>query len=201
VQEEEKKALKRAIQGQWSPAVYASHMFPSLLLALVIGVQIDATTSAIKSDIRGVETRTGYHNFASRDGEKRSEGELDRLLAKTSGSASKLASTSRKSKVLEKLLKFTQEILDESIARDEEQLGDASSKEPAPENIAQNIVGYSVLKSHISVLQNRQEMQVTDIEYTLKRVQVQSDAVCSPSSQPPEPPKKTPTKPTNMQHS
>ena len=31
--------------------------------------------------------------------------------------------------------------------------------------------------SHVSVLQDRQEMQVTDIEYTLKRVQVQSDAV------------------------
>ncbi|KAG8428118.1 hypothetical protein J3459_006062 [Metarhizium acridum] len=48
--------------------------FPRFCWHCVIGGQIDLTTAAIKNDIRGVEKRTGYHKFASRQGEKRSEG-------------------------------------------------------------------------------------------------------------------------------
>lgn len=180
VQEEEKKALQTALLGQWSLEVYRNAIFPSLPIGLVMGVQIDATTTAIKHEIRAVETRTGYHNFASRQGEKRSEGELEDLLAKTSGSASKLASTSRKSKVLGKLFSFMDRTLGEAITDHQEQLRDATPKEPAPDGIKESLLGYSIFKSHVSVLQDRQEMQVTDIEYTLKRVQVQSDAVGSP---------------------
>lgn len=181
VQEEEKSALQKALLGHWTLDIYRNPVFPSLLLALVIGVQIDVTTLTIKNDIRRVEKRTGYHNFASRHGEVRSEGELEELLAKTSGSASKLASTSRKSQVLERLLSFMDKTLDTSITGFQEQLRDATPKHPAPEGIKEELHGYSVLKHHVSVLQERQGMQVTDIEYTLKRVQVQSDAVRLPS--------------------
>ncbi|KAG8428066.1 hypothetical protein J3459_006104 [Metarhizium acridum] len=130
VQEEEKKALQKALLGQWSLGVYRNPMFPSLLLALVIGGQIDLTTAAIKNDIRGVEKRTGYHKFASRQGEKRSEGDLEELLAKTSGSASKLASTSRKSRVLEKLLSFMKKTLEESEIGHQDLLRDAAPEAP-----------------------------------------------------------------------
>ncbi|KAF5127516.1 hypothetical protein E5D57_008449 [Metarhizium anisopliae] len=176
-QEEEKNALQKALLGQWSLGVYRNPMFPSLLLALVIGAQIDLTTAVIKNDIRGVEKRTGYHNFASRQGEKRSEGDLEELLAKTSGSASKLASTSRKSKVLEKLLSFMRKTLEESEIGLQDLLPDAAPERPGSDGTNESPTGSSVLKSHVSVLQDRQEMQVTDIEYTLKRAQVQSDAL------------------------
>ncbi|OAA42253.1 hypothetical protein NOR_05102 [Metarhizium rileyi] len=123
------------------------------------------------NDIRGVEKRTGYH--------KRSEGELEELLAKTSGSASKLASTSRKSKVLEKLLSFTNQTLEEFETRDQAQRQDATRNccQATPDSIDVSPLEHSVLRSHVSVLKDRQEMQCTDIEYTLTRVQVQSDAL------------------------
>jgi hypothetical protein len=168
--------------GQWSVNVYRNPIFPSLLVALVMGVQIDATTRAIKAEIRGVETRTGYHNFASRGGDKGSKADLQDLLAKTSGSASKLASTSRKSMVVEKLLSFMQNVQGSCITASKEELRrDAAPDGNTTEDVRQSLLGYSLFKNHISVLQDRLEMQNTDIEYTLKRVHVQSDAVSFPS--------------------
>lgn len=79
--------------------------------------------------------------------------------------------------MLEKLLSFMKKTLEKPRTRYQEQLPDAASKEPGADAIDESELGTLVFKSHVSVLQDRQEMQVTDIEYTLKRVSVQSDAV------------------------
>ncbi|KAK2590627.1 hypothetical protein QQS21_011693 [Conoideocrella luteorostrata] len=179
VQEDEKKSLQMILEGKWSPDVYRNAIFPALPVAFLLGAQIDETVGAIKNDLRAVERRTGYHNFASRH-ESPAKEELGELSAKTSGTSAKLASTLRKSKTLEKLLSFMQRVLGEAAAKYQERLRDLSPEEPASDDSPEgDIRGCSLLKNHVSVLQERQEMQVMDTDYTLKRVQVQIDALFS----------------------
>lgn len=188
VQHEEKESLRMmASYGNWDLGVYKNALFPALSVALLLGAQIDHVVGTIKKDLRAVEKRTGHHKFASRH-EAPAEEELGDLSAMTHGTAAKLASTARKSKTLEKLLSFIKVAIDDSVRRRREAPPlDAAAAAPHQSMTAYDddddddvkclVEGGALIKSHVSVLQDRQEMQVVDMEYTLKRTQVQIDAV------------------------
>lgn len=125
-----------------------------------------------------MEKRTGYHNFASRH-ESPAREELGELYAKTRGTTAKLASTLRKAKTLEKLLSFIVKTLDETIGSNPTQLRDASLDVPTSEPVENHAQGCSHLKNHVAVLQEGQEMQVMDTDYTLEQVRVQIDVLFS----------------------
>ena len=165
-------AMKRF---KWELDVCRSAMFPAFLVSIVLGEQIDTVTGKIKGLLRSVEKKSGHHLFASRF-EADVPTELSELSMKINGSAAKLASTLRKAKSVEKLLVFMLKALDTRMTQLEtRKLGISESTDHGSINAEVN--GCTLLKHHVSVLQDRQEMQAIDIEHTVKRVQVQIEAV------------------------
>lgn len=141
--------------------LYSNSMALALLLAMQLGFEIDATQSRIKSVIRDIEGKTGYHTFKSRVAAATQE-KLGQLAVQASGSATKLASIDRKSISMQKVLKFIVKELDK------EKPADADSVEHNAQQL---------LRHHVGVLEERLEMQMLDTRYTMKRVDIQINAV------------------------
>lgn len=160
-QEKEKMRFKMCLSGAWDLELHSHPMFPALMCSLLLSAQIGETSGDITLELQKVEKRTGYHYFKNRH-EPAAQEELGALSAKTSGYATKLASMVRKSKTVENLLGFI------SRMTDRDPLEKAEASEPR---------GTMLMKNHAEVLRERLAMQSLDTDYTLKRVQIQVDAV------------------------
>ncbi|XWX01912.1 hypothetical protein V2A60_009942 [Cordyceps javanica] len=157
------EVLRRLLDSPFCADIYSDSMATALILAMQLGFEIDVTQSRIKTAIRGIEAKTGYHTFKSRvAASTQAQVELGQLAVQASGSATKLASIDRKSTSMQKVLQFIVKQLDK------EGLGAAGS---AAHNAQQ------LLRHHVGVLEERLEMQMLDTRYTMKRVDIQINAI------------------------
>ncbi|KAJ4313114.1 hypothetical protein N0V84_009595 [Fusarium piperis] len=156
----ERDTIKQFLKSQskWQLSTASHDMFPALLCSLMLHSQIEFTQGKIKNNIQAVEGRTGYTDFKTKR-KHLATGELADVAAKITDYSSRLASTDRKSKTLENLMEFTQQI----ISSDQRVVSE----------------GDKIMKNHIQVLQERLKMQVVDREYTLQRVQIQNEVLLS----------------------
>ncbi|KAL7959917.1 hypothetical protein V8C34DRAFT_98957 [Trichoderma compactum] len=162
VEESNKGFLSDNLCSSWNALLYHSPMFPALLFSMILSMQIHYEESKIKMKLRDVEIQTGQDRMADRKREENTTAKYIKLAAQVDRHAVKLASVGRKSKMAEKTLAF---IL---------------------ENTPQPLVGkvmtalakaHQLLRSHTSLLQDRLSMQAVDIEFTLKRVQLQANTL------------------------
>ncbi len=155
--------LRKLLDSPFCANLYLNSMAPALLLAMQLGFEIDVTQSRIKIAISDIETKTGYHTFRSRATGSTTADQLGLLAVQASGSASKLASVDRKSTSIQKVLHFiTKELDKQGFAR----TGSAA------------LNAQELLRHHVDVLEQRLEMQVLNTRYTMKRVDIQINAVC-----------------------
>lgn len=154
------QVLRGLLGSPFVADLYLSGMAPALLLAMQLGFEIDLTQSRIKVVVSDIESKTGYHIFENRVAAS-AHAELGQLAMRASGSATKLASIDRKSTSMQKVLHFIIKQLDK----------EASAAGPAMRN-AQHL-----LRHHVGVLEERLEMQMLDTQYTMKRVDIQINAV------------------------
>ncbi|KAI5467162.1 hypothetical protein BGZ63DRAFT_418883 [Mariannaea sp. PMI_226] len=164
--EKQKVVLKALLRSKWQPTISTHPMFPAFLFTFMLSTEIEETVAGMKPRIQEVETRTGHQSFESKR-KGAASGLLGELSAEMSGSASKLASAERKSKTIEKLTDF---ILKHS---GEEAIVSTAS----PQTAGINLDGDSLMRSHVNVLRERLSMQSLDNAYTLKRVQLQIEAL------------------------
>ncbi|KAJ6781759.1 hypothetical protein PWT90_05995 [Aphanocladium album] len=156
-----RQMLRQLLQSPFSASLYSNSMAPALLLAMQLGFEIDATQSRIKNVIRIIEGKTGYHTFKSREPASTQQ-ELGQLAVQASGSATKLASIDRKSISMQKILQFiTKELKKENHIQSGSEVPSAGQ----------------LLEHHVAVLEERLEMQMLDTRYTMKRVDIQIDAI------------------------
>jgi hypothetical protein len=141
--------------------------FPAFLLSLHLGQQIQRAHTGIVGKMQVIEDRTGHHDFHRPQGNPNPErlASLNSLSAEVSGHALRLASVSRKAAMVRELLQFVRRI---------EQLRRTSESNPmlGPESD-----GLRLLEDFVEVLQDRLDMQNMETEFTLKRVQVQMEAI------------------------
>ncbi|KAF7539001.1 hypothetical protein G7Z17_g12519 [Cylindrodendrum hubeiense] len=161
---DKKEVLKKLIHSKWQPNLATHAMFPAFLYTFLLDGEIEMTLAGLKPRIQAIEARTGYRDFKTKRDHHAKEA-LGELSAEMSGFASRLASIERKSMALEKLMDF---ILDRSGP-----LGQVTT--PATSGTVPD--GDSLMRNHTSVLQQRLSMQVLDKTYTLKRVQIQIEAL------------------------
>lgn len=157
-------------RAPWKPELCRSSAFPAYLFSIMLSRQMTETQTEIAGSIRQVESRTGHHKYANR--EDHDENHLGKLSASTSGYASKLASVMRKGQVVQKLLDFIKKTVNEEAALEERYGTHSGDGEP-------NFGTGSLLKANVEVLQDRLEMQRVEVEHTLKRVEIQIEAVGS----------------------
>ncbi|KAM3505030.1 hypothetical protein MY11210_008130 [Beauveria gryllotalpidicola] len=131
-----------------------------LLLAMQLGFEIALTQTRIKAVVSDIEAKTGYHIFENRVAAS-AHAELGQLAVRASGSATKLASIDRKSTSMHKVLHFVIKELDK----------EASAAGAVLRNAQQ------LLRHHVGVLEERLEMQPLDTHYTMKRVDIQINAL------------------------
>ncbi|KAH7011528.1 hypothetical protein EDB80DRAFT_775513 [Ilyonectria destructans] len=162
--DKQRDVLKKLLHSKWQPNLSAHVMFPAFLYTFMLSAEIEMTLAGMKSRIQEVETRTGYQSFETKR-KGAASGLLGELSAEMSGFASRLASVERKSMTLEKLMAFVLNQLGTPG-----QAATPASPDPAPD-------GDSLMRNHTSVLQQRLTMQVLDKTYTLKRVQIQIEAL------------------------
>lgn len=155
--------LKKLLASPFCADLYLNSMAPALILAMLLGFEIDLTQSRIKVAISDIETKTGYHTFRSRATGSTTADQLGRLAVQASGSASKLASVERKSAAVQKVLNF--------IAKELDRQGSADASSAA-------LNAQELLRHHVGVLEQRLEMQMLNTRYTMKRVDIQINAVC-----------------------
>lgn len=168
--EQKQDTLQELLQGiPCNPRICRSPSFPAYLFGLLLSLQIDSKQRSILEQVQKVESATGYHEFESRRLTKLARDlELPTLSVITSGHATKLASITRKHKMIERLLEFITKTVNES---------------PGPENpsgvqkLDFAVDGNALLKANVDVLQQRLAMQLMDREYILTRVGIQMDAV------------------------
>ncbi|KAF4976978.1 hypothetical protein FZEAL_6427 [Fusarium zealandicum] len=155
-EKKQKDSLKKLLKSRWQLATAAHAMFPAFLFSFLLHGEIDITQGGMIKHIQEVEARTGYSGFKTKR-KYHATGELGTLSAEMSGYATRLASTERKSQTLGKLMDFVLRTIgsDNGTALD----------------------GDELMKHHIGVLQQRLSMQIMDREYTLKRVQIQIQAL------------------------
>lgn len=165
--DKQRDVLKKLLHSKWQPNLSAHVMFPAFLYTFMLSAEIEMTLAGMKSRIQEVETRTGYQSFETKR-KGAASGLLGELSAEMSGFASRLASVERKSMTLEKLMAFVLNQLGTPG-----QAATPANPDPAPG-------GDSLIRNHTSVLQQRLTMQVLDKTYTLKRVQIQIEAVSQP---------------------
>ncbi|KAL6892477.1 hypothetical protein HDV57DRAFT_183028 [Trichoderma longibrachiatum] len=159
VEENNKGFLSDTLCSPWDALLYRSPMFPALLFSMILSMQVHFEEAKIKVKLREIEERTGQDRVAERKHESTTESYI-KLAAQVDRHAVKLASVSRKSKMAEKTLSF---ILENSAPKVD--AGPSLESEPARSG--------ELLRSHVSLLQDRLSMQAVDIEYTLRRVQLQ----------------------------
>lgn len=151
--------LSEVFRTPWSALLYESPMFPAFLLTLILSTQIHQGEEKVKLKIRASE-RCSSTQMPHQGYDKSVMGLFISLAAEADRCAVKLGSLSRKSKMVEKALKFI-------LKNISEQSGHGTSPTSVSAEACQ------LLKSHVLLLEDRLEMQTVDIEYTLKRVQLQ----------------------------
>ncbi|KPM44776.1 hypothetical protein AK830_g1768 [Neonectria ditissima] len=180
--EKQKKVLKALLHSKWQPNFSTHAMFPAFLYSFMLSAEIEMALEGMKRRIQEVETRTGYASFETKR-KRAASGELGVLSAEMSGFATRLASAERKSMALEKLMAF---ILERSDRKEATEIFTAAAtgtkgatvttpSTPEPPGTVPD--GDSLMRNHTTVLQQRLDMQVLDKTYTLKRVQVQIEAL------------------------
>ncbi|PTB68643.1 hypothetical protein BBK36DRAFT_1138745 [Trichoderma citrinoviride] len=158
VEESNKGFLSDTLCSPWDARLYASPMFPALLFSMILSMQVHFEEAKIKVKLREIEERTGQDRIAAHKQEATTESYI-KLAAQVDRHAVKLASVSRKSKMAEKTLSFVLQNTPNSA------FGPSfGSTPPNPSEL---------LRSHVTLLQDRLAMQAVDIEYTLRRVQLQ----------------------------
>ncbi|KAK0385987.1 hypothetical protein NLU13_5706 [Sarocladium strictum] len=158
--------LRQSLTHRWEPGLISHHLFPAYLIAFLLGIQIDHTQQDIKKKVQSLESRTGYHDFATRQ-EEAAMGFKQELSAKASGYSTKLASVERKSKTIHQLLTFISRRLSASEASDCLNPLDACVTAETK----------ALLQSQIDALQYRHDGQVLDTQYIVKRVDIQIQAL------------------------
>jgi hypothetical protein len=167
------KPLQKTLDKTWSFAMTSHAMFLAMCINISFGKQIDKSHELIKDSLRKIEDRTGYHAFQRKGVPDHAEDlglqeELGRLSRDSNGSATKLASLSRKANMTGKLLEFiTRNVEDEEMRLGLQAAGPGQASQDGP----------SLLRGHVSVLQDRLAMQELDMEYTKSRVNIQINAV------------------------
>ncbi|KAL6863956.1 hypothetical protein J3F83DRAFT_180142 [Trichoderma novae-zelandiae] len=159
VEESNKGFLSDTLCSPWDALLYRSPMFPALLFSMILSMQVHFEEAKIKVKLREIEERTGQDRVAVRKHEATTESYI-KLAAQVDRHAVKLASVSRKSKMAGKTLSFILE--NTSGVGFWPSFGTAALANPS-----------ELLRSHVSLLQDRLSMQAVDIEYTLRRVQLQ----------------------------
>jgi hypothetical protein len=173
IEKKKKRSLKqvqRFLEAvPWNANACRSPTFPAYLFSLMLSREMNDTQAAITRSIQQIESRTGYHEFVNRDEIGDSNG-LAELSARASGHAIKLASVKRKGQVVEKLLDCITEAVDEETAY---------QNGVAPPSVGgwDSRLGGDMLKDNAGVLRKRLEMRRIEVEYTLKRVEIQIQAV------------------------
>lgn len=162
VEESNKGFLSDNLCSSWNALLYHSPMFPALLFSMILSMQIHYEESKIKMKLRDVEIQTGQDRMADRKSEENTTAKYIKLAAQVDRHAVKLASVGRKSKMAEKTLAF---ILEKTRQPFGGSAFSASTK------------AHQLLRSHASLLQDRLSMQAVDIEFTLKRVQLQANTL------------------------
>ncbi|KAM3556462.1 hypothetical protein MY1884_005047 [Beauveria asiatica] len=155
-----KQVLRGLLGSPFCADLYSSAMAPALLLAMQLGFEIDLTQSRIKVVVSDIEAKTGYHIFENRVAAS-AHARLGQLAMRASGSATKLASIDRKSTSMHKVLHFIIKQLDKEASAAAPSLRDAQH----------------LLRHHVGVLEERLEMQMLDTQYTMKRVDIQINAL------------------------
>ena len=175
----ELEGFQNLLKGvSWNAELCRSSAFPAYLFSLMLGRQISMTQAEIVGSIRQVEIYTGFHEYTYReyahgkDDEKNDGGQqLVEWTAKCSGHAAKLASVTRKGKVLRNLLEFiTKTVDDDANFRNR-------GRPPSGDNDG-SLSGDNLLKQSVELLQNRLDMQQVEVEHTLRRTEIQIEAVC-----------------------
>lgn len=155
--------LSEVFRTPWSALLYESPMFPAFLLTLILSTQIHQGEEKVKLKIRASE-RCSSTQMPHQGYDKSVMSLFISLATEADRCAVKLGSLSRKSKMVEKALKFI-------LKNISEQSGHGASPTSVSAEACQ------LLKSHVLLLEDRLEMQAVDIEYTLKRVQLQINIV------------------------
>jgi hypothetical protein len=162
VEESNKGFLSDNLCSSWNALLYHSPMFPALLFSMILSMQIHYEESKIKMKLRDVEIETGQDRMADRKHKENTTAKYIKLAAQVDRHAVKLASVGRKSKMAEKTLTFILE----------------NTQQPfGGRAITASTKAHQLLRSHASLLQDRLSMQAVDIEFTLKRVQLQANTV------------------------
>lgn len=78
-------------------------MYVGLICSIFLSGEISRQQNAIQEIIGGVEARTGYHEWSKCDYDEPARGDFTDLSSRVSGSASRLASVTRKMKSLQEL--------------------------------------------------------------------------------------------------
>ncbi|KAL6904952.1 hypothetical protein GGI43DRAFT_296519 [Trichoderma evansii] len=154
--------LSEVFRTPWSALLYESPMFPAFLLTLILSTQIHQGEEKVKLKIRASE-RCSSAQMPRQGYDKSVMSLFISLAAEADRCAVKLGSLSRKSKMVEKALKF--------ILKNISERSDGTSPRHASTEACQ------LLKSHVLLLEDRLEMQMVDMEYTLKRVQLQINII------------------------
>ncbi|KOS21418.1 hypothetical protein ESCO_005070 [Escovopsis weberi] len=160
----EKALLTKFLSSPWDESLYRTAMLPPLLFSLILLATMYMADATIKEKIKPIEGLTEHHNFKSVDekyshkDKKKSTREYAQSSAEASGCASKLASAARKGRMVESILRF----MTSSI-------GDETDGEEARQ-------GRFYMSQHVQHLQGRLDTLNVDMEYTLKRVQIQISA-------------------------
>lgn len=169
------KALRKMLTLEWSLCISSHPMFLAFLISLVLSNEIESEQFKMKPTIQGVEARTGHSNFKTQRA-KEEPGELGLLSAKMSGYATTLASANRKSQAISRLTEFiTQQkaVIQHEVAQED---ATRTSTEP-PTTTDQTPDANSLMANHVGVVQERLAMQTMDRDYTMKRLQIQIEAV------------------------
>jgi hypothetical protein len=170
VEQGKKKSLLKFLQAtSWSAELYHCSMFPCLMLALWLGIQVNGIHAEVVHGVENLERSTGFHDYATLPLALRNPESAGRLAVVASGYKGRLASTDRKIAVVDKLLRFILQVLDKEDNSQQSNAINAAGLTCSH--------GRQILRSHVAVLQDRADMQTLDAECAHKRVQIQIDAV------------------------
>jgi hypothetical protein len=161
------QALLRKLR--WNPSVLCTPLYPAYALSLVLHYDIGIKHKEVETQIRKMEADTGFHGFRDRHADlslsKQAAIEVHELVGETSDYAGRIASTTRKSKMLELLLDFLREAVDKGRGNN------------ASTGATHRSDGFSLIQRHVEVMQHRLGMLDTELAYIEKRIQIQKDMV------------------------
>ena len=164
--EPQRKFLQKQLKSKWNATLSQHPMFLAFLFSFMFDLECLKTVNGLKERIRSVETETWSNRSDDSTLKRAALGELEDFFIDMGNAASKLASVDRKSKSLEGLLDFIMK-----------QVGEAKPIAQQPSTANGQVTGDDLIRNHVSVLRNRHVQQGLDTQFTLKRVQVQMEAV------------------------